>query len=90
MSCPVEYQARLARAAPCVTRAAAPTLLVRSAIMEQDVHTLLDLLTFAATGWVIFMMLTRARASWQADKDVLHELYVVRRSPRCPPARTIA
>jgi hypothetical protein len=48
--------------------------------MEYDIHTLLDLLTLAATGWVIFMILTKLKSSWQRDKDALLEVYIVRSS----------
>lgn len=49
-----------------------------SFIMEYDVHTILDLLTLAATGWIIFMILTKLKSTWQQDKDVMLEAYVVR------------
>jgi hypothetical protein len=44
------------------------------------VHTVLDLLTLAATSWIIFLMMTRAKSTWQADKDTLWEVYIVRGS----------
>lgn len=47
-------------------------------MMEYDIHTVLDLVTLAATGWVIYAMLGPVHSSWQSDKDTLHELYVVR------------
>ena len=46
--------------------------------MEGDVHTVLDLLTLVATGYIIFLMMTSAKATWQADKDTLWEVYIVR------------
>ena len=46
--------------------------------MEGDVHTVLDLLTLAATSYIIFLMMTSAKATWQADKDTLWEVYIVR------------
>lgn len=49
-----------------------------SFIMEYDVHTVLDLFTLAATGWVITMILTKLKSTWQQDKDVLLEAYIVR------------
>jgi hypothetical protein len=45
------------------------------------VHTVLDLLTLVCTSWVIFMMLTKAKSSWQADKDTLLEVYIVCSTP---------
>ena len=55
--------------------------------MEYDVHTLLDLLTLGATGWVIFMILTKLKSTWQQDKDVMLEAYVVR-SPLLLPTQS--
>lgn len=49
-----------------------------SAMMERDMHTLLDGLTLAATAYIIFMMVTKLKTTWQSDKDTLLELYIVR------------
>lgn len=51
-------------------------------MMERDLHTVLDGLTLAATAYIIFMMVTKLKATWQADKDTLLELYIVR-ARRC-------
>ena len=51
-----------------------------SFMMEYDVHTLLDLLSLAATAWVIFMMRFRVTDSYQADQDTVKTYYVVRAS----------
>lgn len=48
-----------------------------SFMMEYDIHTLLDLVTLAATSWVIFTMLTSAKHTWQADKDTIPEYFVL-------------
>ena len=47
-------------------------------MMEGDVHTVLDMLTLAATGAVIFLMMTNTQATYQADKDTLWEVFIVR------------
>jgi hypothetical protein len=52
--------------------------------MEKDMHTVLDLLTLTATGYIIFLMLTKCKSSWQADKDTLLEVYIVRSHPAAP------
>lgn len=46
--------------------------------MEYDVHTILDMLTLAATAWVIYMMYFKLKSTYQADKDTLLEVYIVR------------
>lgn len=51
--------------------------LICSFIMEYDIHTILDLMTLAATCWVITMILTKLKSSWQQDKDVLLEAYIL-------------
>lgn len=48
-----------------------------SFIMEYDVHTILDMLTLAATGWVMYMMYFKLKTTYQADKDTLLEAYIV-------------
>ena len=45
--------------------------------MEYDVHTILDMLTLAATGWVMYMMYFKLKTTYQADKDTLLEAYIV-------------
>lgn len=47
-------------------------------MMEYDVHTLLDLLSLAATAWVIYMMRFSVTDSYQADQDTVKTYYVVR------------
>jgi hypothetical protein len=49
-----------------------------SFVMEYDVHTLLDLLTFVATGWVLFMMHTKLKKSYSSDMDTVRLEYIVR------------
>lgn len=51
--------------------------LICSFIMEYDVHTILDMLTLAATGWVIYMMYFKLKSTYQADKDTLLEAYIL-------------
>eukprot|EP00232_Nephroselmis_pyriformis_P013954 CAMPEP_0182877152 /NCGR_PEP_ID=MMETSP0034_2-20130328/14581_1 /TAXON_ID=156128 /ORGANISM="Nephroselmis pyriformis, Strain CCMP717" /LENGTH=288 /DNA_ID=CAMNT_0025009981 /DNA_START=47 /DNA_END=913 /DNA_ORIENTATION=- len=56
-------------------------LLVRlycSLVMEYDIHTLLDMLTALATGWVIYMMYTdtKLRATYNPDLDTIKVYYV--------------
>lgn len=48
-----------------------------SAVMEQDIHTLLDLATLAGTGFVIFMMRFRLGASYSRELDSVPHLVVV-------------
>ncbi|KAK4785252.1 hypothetical protein SAY86_001941 [Trapa natans] len=48
-----------------------------SFVMEYDIHTLLDLSTFAATLWVIYMIRFNLRSSYMADKDNFAIYYVV-------------
>lgn len=55
-------------------------LLVRmfcSFMMEYDIHTLLDLLTLAATGWVVYMLRGPLKGSYQADMDSVNPLLVL-------------
>lgn len=40
-------------------------------------HTLLDLLTFLATGWVLFMMHTKLKKSYTPDLDAVRIEFVV-------------
>ncbi|BAT77560.1 ER lumen protein-retaining receptor erd-2.2-like [Vigna umbellata] len=40
-----------------------------SFVMEYDIHTLLDLATFATTVWVIYMIRFKLRSSYMNDKD---------------------
>jgi ER lumen protein retaining receptor len=74
------WRGLLALATACQSGSDTIPVLMCSFIMEYDVHTLLDLLTLTATGWIIFVMLTAAKSTWQADKDTLWEVYIVRAS----------
>lgn len=60
-----------------LNRASAP-IRCCSFVMEYDVHTLLDLLTFLATGWVLFMMHTKLKKSYTPDLDTVRIEFVVR------------
>eukprot|EP01023_Acetabularia_acetabulum_P066079 TRINITY_DN8853_c0_g1_i4.p1 TRINITY_DN8853_c0_g1~~TRINITY_DN8853_c0_g1_i4.p1 ORF type:complete len:296 (-),score=23.48 TRINITY_DN8853_c0_g1_i4:185-1072(-) len=54
-------------------------LLVRflcSVTMEWDLHTLLDFLTLAGTGWVIYMVWFKLQHTWQKEQDVIQAWYV--------------
>jgi len=53
---------------------------VRSFMMEYDVHTLLDLLTLVATGWVLFLMRTKLSRSYNARRDSTRVELIVRPS----------
>ena len=46
-------------------------------MMEYDVHTVLDLLTLAATGGVIYTLRGPLKSSYQSELDVVHPLYVI-------------
>lgn len=48
-----------------------------SFMMEYDIHTLLDLLTLAATVWVIYTMRTTLKATYNAQMDSLPIWYVL-------------
>lgn len=48
-----------------------------SFMMEYDIHTLLDLLTLAATVWVIYTMRTTLKATYNAQMDSMALLYVL-------------
>ena len=50
--------------------------LLCSFMMEYDIHTLLDALTLAATGWVIYMLGGPLADSFQADQDALPWYFV--------------
>ncbi len=50
-------------------------------MMEYDVHTLLDLLTLCATGWVLFLMRTKLARSYNARKDSTRVELIVRLTP---------
>ena len=45
--------------------------------MEYDIHTLLDLATFATTLWVIYMIRFKLKSSYMEDKDNFAIYYVV-------------
>lgn len=54
-------------------------LLVRmfcSFMMEYDIHTVLDVLTLGATGWVVYMLRFPLKASYQAELDAVNPLMV--------------
>jgi hypothetical protein len=53
------------------------TRLYCSVVMEYDIHTILDLCTFATTGWVIYMMRFKLKATLMTDLDNLKLYYVV-------------
>lgn len=46
-------------------------------MMEYDVHTILDTLTFLATAWVVYSMYVPLAQTYQRDLDTVHTLYVV-------------
>jgi ER lumen protein retaining receptor len=48
-----------------------------SFMMEYDVHTLLDALTLAATGWVLWLMRTKLARGYSARKDSVRVEYVL-------------
>ena len=48
-----------------------------SVMMEYDVHTLLDALTLAATGWVLWLMRTKLARGYSARKDSVRLEYVL-------------
>lgn len=45
-------------------------------MMEYDIHTLLDFMTLAATGWVIYMLRGPLKEGYQAELDSLNPLFV--------------
>ena len=47
-------------------------------MMEYDVHTILDLLTLVATGFVIYGLRVPLKDTYQADQDTVQTYYVVR------------
>ena len=55
----------------------------RSFMMEYDVHTVLDLLTLAATAWVIYTLRVTLKDSYQNEQDTIQTYYVVRCGARC-------
>lgn len=64
----------------CTQELTAAFLLVRlfcSFMMEYDIHTLLDFLTLAATGWVIYTLRGPLKEGYQAELDSLNPLFVV-------------
>lgn len=48
-----------------------------SFVMEYDIHTLLDLATFATTLWVIYMIRFKLKSSYMEEKDNFAIYYVV-------------
>jgi len=47
-----------------------------SFVMEYDIHTILDAVTLTATVWVVFMMRTRLKHTYQEEMDNLYSYYV--------------
>ena len=45
--------------------------------MEYDIHTVLDLMTLAATGGVIYTLRGPLRQSYQEEMDTVHPLFVI-------------
>lgn len=45
--------------------------------MEYDIHTVLDGLTLAATGWVIYELWGPLKSTYQAEQDNIQAYYVV-------------
>jgi len=48
-----------------------------SFMMEYDIHTVLDLLTLVATGWVVFTMHTKLASTYQAELDTVPYAFVL-------------
>lgn len=46
-------------------------------MMEYDIHTLLDLLTLAASLWAIYIVRFQLKETYQADLDSVKVIYVV-------------
>ncbi|KAL6776724.1 hypothetical protein ACKKBF_B30685 [Auxenochlorella protothecoides x Auxenochlorella symbiontica] len=53
------------------------TRLFCSFMMEYDIHTLLDLLTLLATGWVVYTLRGPLRESYQRELDGLNPLIIL-------------
>ena len=68
--------------AVAVTGVLKPPLVCRSFMMEYDVHTVLDLLTLAATAWVIYTLRVTLKDSYQNEQDTIQTYYVVRTGAR--------
>lgn len=47
-------------------------------MMEYDVHTVLDMLTLLATGWVVYTLRFKLADTYQDDQDSIKTYYVVR------------
>lgn len=47
-----------------------------SFMMEYDVHTILDTLTFLATAWVVYSMMFPLAHTYQKELDTVHSVYV--------------
>ena len=60
-----------------------PPISCRSFMMEYDVHTVLDLLTLAATAWVIYTLRVTLKDSYQNEQDTIQTYYVVRSGACC-------
>jgi len=48
-----------------------------SLVMEKDVHTVIDLFTLAATGFVLFSLSIKHRQSYSAEHDSFNNLYII-------------
>ena len=48
-----------------------------SFVMEYDIHTFLDLMTLAATVWVVYTMRTTLRKTYNDQLDDLHVVYIL-------------
>lgn len=48
-----------------------------SFMMEYDVHTVLDMLTLLATGWVVYTLRFQLADTYQDDQDTIKTYYVV-------------
>jgi ER lumen protein retaining receptor len=46
-------------------------------MMEYDIHTLLDLLTLAASLWAIYIVRFQLKSTYQADLDSVKVIFVV-------------
>ena len=48
-----------------------------SFVMEYDIHTFLDLMTLAATIWVVYTMRTTLRKTYNDQLDDFHVVYIL-------------
>lgn len=47
-------------------------------MMEYDIHTVLDIMTFLATAWVVYTIYIPLASTYQREQDSVHTIYVVR------------